>query len=114
MQSVPTYYPPNFAPTSPYPKPTSAATNAPSATANADATGDGTAATMSVPTPPVMTSTLGQNLMEADSAAPPAAEPTKRNQVKNACSKFVYFYTCLIISITIIISNLMTSYYIYV
>jgi hypothetical protein len=87
MQSVPTYYPPNFPPTSPYANTTAAASGSPSAAANTDSTGNGTAA-ISVPTPPVMASTLGQNLMETDST--PAAEPTKRNQVKNACSKFLF------------------------
>jgi hypothetical protein len=86
MQSVPTYYPPTFPPTSPYPNVSAAATTtATTATSSTESPSNGTAA-MAVATPPVMTATLGQNLMETDPNAAPA-EPTKRNQVKNACSK---------------------------
>jgi hypothetical protein len=90
MQSIPPYYAPTYPPPSPYPT-TTASTNATTATTATSSPGSNGSTVMTISnTPPALLSnglTPIETGILTTSNSGSQTPGTKRNQVKNACSK---------------------------
>lgn len=90
---MPSYYTPAYPPASPYPTTTTTATESPATINKATSSPPNGSTVLTISNPPPALATSGmQTPVDQSSASPTAASgpqtSTKRNQVKNACSKY--------------------------